>query len=99
MYITRRRIIIVLSDKILILMSRDSKKILFVGILITIIIGFLIFWILIEDHKSSNKTDYNNSHAANTEQMNYNKSEDYSYNAPNSLISTGTTQITIYRFG
>ncbi len=79
-------------------MNRDSKKILFVGILITIILGFLIIWILIEDHKSSNKTEYNNSHTTNTGQMNYNKLENYSFIDLNSLISPGTTQIKIYRW-
>ena len=37
-------------------MNKDSKKILFVGILITVIIGFLIIWILVEDHKNSPAT-------------------------------------------
>ena len=52
-------------------MNKDSKKILVVGILITLIIGFLIIWILIEDHKPANKNEYKNSHTGNTEQINY----------------------------
>jgi hypothetical protein len=87
MYKTRHRLIIVLSEKILILMNRDSKKILFVGILITLIIGFLIIWILIEDHKSSNKTEYNKSHTVNSEQMNQDKLENYVYIDLQSLIT------------
>ena len=50
-------------------MNKDSKKILFVGILITVIIGFLIIWILVEDHKPSRHTGYN-SHA-NKSELNY----------------------------
>jgi hypothetical protein len=50
-------------------MNKDSKKILFVGILITVIIGFLIIWILFEDHKPHNP-GYKNSHATNSE-LNY----------------------------
>jgi hypothetical protein len=50
-------------------MNKDSKKILFVGILITVILGFLIIWILFEDHKPHN-SGYKHSHAANSE-MNY----------------------------
>ena len=96
MYITRQRLIIVLADKILILMNRDSKKILFVGILITLIIGFLIFWILSEDHKSSNKKEYNKSHTANTEQLHHNKLESYSYNGLNGFIFPCSTRIKIY---
>ena len=52
-------------------MNRDSKKILLVGILITLILGFLIIWILVEDHKSPHNAGYKNSHANNTEQFNY----------------------------
>ena len=52
-------------------MNKDSKKILLVGILITIIIGFLIIWILVEDHHSTRNTGYKNSHATNNEQLNY----------------------------
>jgi hypothetical protein len=52
-------------------MNKDSKKILFVGILITIIIGFLIIWILVEDHKSPHNTGYKNSHANNSGQLDY----------------------------
>lgn len=53
-------------------MTKDSKKILIVGILITLIIGFLIIWILVE-HKAPHNTGYKNSHAADTEQVNYQK--------------------------
>lgn len=52
-------------------MNRESKKILFVGILITIIIGFLIIWILVEDHKSPRNTGVKNSHIHKLEQLNY----------------------------
>jgi cell division protein FtsN len=55
-------------------MNKDSKKILFVGILITVIIGFLIIWILIEDHKPPHNTNYENSHATNSE-LNYQSTE------------------------
>ena len=51
-------------------MNKDSKKILFVGILITVIIGFLIIWILVEDHKPPHNSSYKNSHATNSE-LNY----------------------------
>ena len=50
-------------------MNKDSKKILFVGILITVIIGFLIIWILVEDHKPSHRTGYNSR--ANKSELNY----------------------------
>ncbi len=52
-------------------MNKDSKKILLVGILITIIIGFLIVWILVEDDHSTHNTGYKNSHTTNNEQLNY----------------------------
>ncbi|MFZ0455395.1 MAG: hypothetical protein WCE54_11270 [Ignavibacteriaceae bacterium] len=51
-------------------MNKESKKILIVGILITVIIGFLIIWILVEDNKPSHNTGFNNSHANNSE-LNY----------------------------
>jgi hypothetical protein len=54
-------------------MSKDSKKIILVGILITIILGFLIIWILVEDHKSPAKSGYKNTHASGSEQLNYQK--------------------------
>jgi 5-bromo-4-chloroindolyl phosphate hydrolysis protein len=54
-------------------MNKDSKKIILVGILITVIIGFLIVWILVEDHHSTRNTGFKNSHATNNEQLNYNE--------------------------
>ena len=59
-------------------MNKDSKKILFVGILITLIIGFLIIWILIEDHKPHNSS-FRNSHVNNNEQLNYQPTGTNSY--------------------
>lgn len=56
-------------------MNRDSKKILFVGILITLILGFLIIWILVEDHRSPHNTGYKKSHVNNQEQLNYQSTE------------------------
>lgn len=62
-------------------MNKDSKKILFVGILITVIIGFLIIWILVEDHKPPHNTGYKNSPATQSE-LNYQSTE-----ADNLIIS------------
>ena len=59
-------------------MNKDSKKILVVGILITLIIGFLIIWILIEDHKPKNQDGYKNSHTDKTEQVNFQSNLSYS---------------------
>ena len=56
-------------------MNKDSKKILFVGILITIILGFLIIWILVEDHRPLHNTGYKSSHATNSRQLNYQSTE------------------------
>ena len=76
-------------------MNKDSKKILLVGILITLILGFLIVWIFIEDHKTANKTSYEHSNTGMEEVKNQNNTY-YSKLEQNNFYYFHTTQIKFY---